>query len=222
MDETGREHFDSLVAMGGNVSFGTRSGLGILVMGGALVWVACVGDDPPLVPESTSGKLCGEYCSRVMTNCTADRAQYRSENECLAACQHLPEGTKDDVHSNSVGCRLRKAEEGGDSCSAAGAFSTICGEPCDGFCSIVSGNCGVALSPYTDEGSCIETCHGFVFDPGAGTGPKPDPSGPDTLNCRCYHSILSLDPPGRAVHCGHTGVTSAVCKPSGTHADAGH
>lgn len=182
-----------------------------------VVVVACVGDDP--APSSTTAgdvaALCEQYCDAVTQNCKDANSQYASFEECREMCAFMPAG-KEGVRENSIQCRLAQAKAAGskETCAASGPFGGgVCGTRCEGFCRGVVGNCGT--DPYPDEGTCIETCNTFTFDPNLPEGPSLPIDG-DTLNCRGVHLRLSLH--AKIPHCSHTARISDVCNDGG---DAG-
>jgi hypothetical protein len=175
---------------------------------------ACVDDDPGAVVVS-----CSSYCTEIAKKCGGDKEQYRSNDECLKACGFLELGTIKDGDVNSVGCRLRKAQNANtkDDCAAAGPFGGgVCGSRCASFCNMDSKHCstanGVTTPPFKGSSAdCNEACVKFAVDASEGESTKQQFDGKDTINCRQFHLILALsDAPG---HCPHTDINSATCKP---------
>ncbi len=111
-------------------------------------------------------------------------------------------------------CRLAQAKLAAtkEACIIAGPYGgDVCGRRCEAFCTAVENNCASLgpAAPYGSRATCIETCNGFRLDPLVGEGPDQPFKGQNTLNCRGFHMILSLD--DKATHCPHTGLVSATC-----------
>src|SRR5688572_6522410 len=91
------------------LSLSRRAACSCLFVGGlvllAVAPAACVDDDPGVVDVS-----CPSYCTEIAKKCGGDKEQYRSNDECIKACSFLELGTIQDGDVNSVGCRLRKAQ----------------------------------------------------------------------------------------------------------------
>lgn len=162
--------------------------------------------DPPSPGPALDAGLgpspsCERYCELVTANCTGDRAQYGSVDECLAFCAHVPlEETGrevDEKEAASVACRQYWADGPSRTspetyCLAAGPFGdNACGDRCTAFCGVVLSACppdGDHVA-YRSHPECATDCAGFSFvDSGAdGGGEGPDgPSEGDSLNCRLY------------------------------------
>lgn len=196
--------------------------LALLTATGGVVTVvgACVGDESQEPTSTTDANLCVSYCSEISKRCTGPSRQYRTDDECLAACGALPAGRTGDGQRNSVSCRLEQAKKAGSlsTCVEAGPFGGgVCGSRCEAFCAINAKNCTAERTdnkaPYGGEGDCIEECRAFAFDPAEGEGPDQAFDGGDTINCRSHHLILSLKDP--VPHCSHTTVVSVRCTKGG-------
>lgn len=88
----------------------------LVVFASALGLSACgeSGDDDDSAGPSD---LCNQYCDLVMANCQDANKLYESADECLSACETIPDTGEDGATSgNSIQCRIYHA---GD--SAAGA-----------------------------------------------------------------------------------------------------
>ena len=172
---------------------------------------ACVSDAPP------TGAPCGEYCERVTATRAGPLRAYDNAQQCRSACVLMPSGAAE--NENSVECRLRAAQSGGDqaTCSAASAFGgDACGSRCDAFCELVTRNCIEPLGnagPYRSKADCVEACGAMRYDPALGEGTAQPIDGDDTLNCRMLHLLLSLG--DRAGHCPHVAAESVTCRPRG-------
>lgn len=189
----------------GATSFGAGGSAGSGVGGNALAAT----EAPP--PETA----CEEYCRVVAESCVGTDEQYASPAACLAVCAELDPGPRGDAQGNTVQCRLGRARlaattgEPGDYCFSAGPGGAgICGDDCEGFCSVMTAKC-------TQMGSfeqCLSACDEV-----------PDLSGPptnvtynttqqsgDSVQCRLFHvTAASLDPIGHCVHAAGL----AVCSP---------
>lgn len=144
--------------------------------------------------------LCPTYCETVMRNCTAPFQVYTSVEVCLRACAVLPQGRPGTETGNSVACRLSHAEhieligEAGTQCPIAGPGGDgVCGDNCDGFCTLRQGICDAGL----DLRACDTEC-GALVDLGGYTTSQ-DSGG--SVQCRLYH--VSAATFGTAVHCPH-------------------
>ncbi len=144
--------------------------------------------------------LCARYCSEVMKNCSGDVQVYESLPVCLKVCQALPSGKNGERSGNSVNCRLSHAEQAGvlvgekaSECPAAGPGGNgVCGENCEGFCTLMAAICPANLSV-----ECGATCPS-IEDLGGYTSLQ---TSGKTLQCRLYHvSAATID---AVFHCPH-------------------
>src|SRR5690606_37491571 len=55
-------------------------------------------------------QLCREYCDVVMVNCTEDNAVYQTDEQCMAVCASLEQGSTLEPTGNTAACRLNRAE----------------------------------------------------------------------------------------------------------------
>ncbi len=174
--------------------------------------VGCAGDAPPAVSPDAPAQMqatldCTSYCTRVTANCTGANAQYDSVNTCMGTCAHLPMGALADTSGNTLGCRIyhagNAAMDPATHCVHAGpSGGGHCGNPCDGFCSIVTGACP---AQWPSPADCATTCATFAAMPAYSTAA----TGGNSLSCRIYHATnAAIDP---ATHCSHTTATSPVC-----------
>jgi hypothetical protein len=191
-----------------------RRGSGFLVAFGVLASIvvgACVSDDPGVKVD------CNAYCTVIAKACGGDNIQYRDTAECMKVCSLLPIGSATDGDTNSIACRLNKAQSAKtlSDCIAAGPFGGgVCGTRCAAYCTIAGKSCFSLPNPIFSgsEGTCNEACPSFHFDPNEGEGPKQDFWGENTLNCRSFHLILSTKSPDDAkTHCPHADIVSSVC-----------
>ena len=136
--------------------------------------------------------------------------QYFSASACLAACAVLPDGAASDTSGNTVGCRTYHAGAAASApavhCPHAGPGGAgVCGNDCDGFCSIALGVCTGPNQVFADLGQCQSACAGFPTTPAYSASV---PSG-DSFACRLYHlTAAALDP---ATHCSHIVEASPTC-----------
>lgn len=154
--------------------------------------------------------LCERYCDTVMANCTGDNPVYRSRTICDSVCATLPPGQPGDTSGNTVECRLHFAElaatlgEPTLNCPAAGPGGDgLCGENCEGFCTIALNAC--PNSPVS--GIQCDTICAKLPDPGGYTS---NMDTGNTIECRLYHaSAATFDPDN---HCKHVAGVGA-CLP---------
>ncbi len=184
-----------LTSNGGNGSGNGGSG------GGGMGGTSGAGGSPPL-------SLCEQYCNRVETSCVDAIRQYASRESCLAVCALLDPGEPGVVTGNTVRCRLNQAQfasstgEPGMYCFAAGPGGAgICGEDCEGYCTLMSAKC-TQLGTYSE---CLEDCEDVpdLSQPPENLRFNANIDEGDSLQCRLYHvSAATLDP---VLHCPHAG-----------------
>lgn len=149
---------------------------------------------------------CEKWCIRVTDACTADVAQFESENACIAFCEAsgIAPGTEGDASGNTIGCRNYHADfaYAGDAtakathCPHAGAFGGgVCGDEAETFCAIDLHVCNGANAAYASESACVTASGSWA--PGT-----PGDSAGDSLACREYHLGVATSNP--AAHCPHT------------------
>jgi len=172
---------------------------------------------PPRGPEPS----CTAYCGRVMDSCTADHAQYRSHDECLAMCALLPPGKGGETEGNTLACREYYAgtparTDAPSYCASAGPFGgRNCGDRCTAFCQLTLAACSpdAGKAPYRTYGDCQADCAEFAYEwADAGDAGGDDPYGPstgDTLNCRLFHLREAVADRAR---CADLAANSATCR----------
>lgn len=163
---------------------------------------------------SSASPSCEAYCNAVTNNCTGNNAQYGDLKTCLDVCAVIPEGSPNDMHVNSVQCRLKMAQsapaEPESFCTAAGPAAEFpggdnaCGSVCDGLCTLMTAFCtdheGEKLA-YETVQACYDDCArltdlgSFSLAPDSGSA-----SGP-AVQCRVYHASAASQL--ASVHCQH-------------------
>jgi hypothetical protein len=145
---------------------------------------------------------CDKYCALVQSHCKGEHAQYASEDDCLAFCEHVPPGDPSEP-KGTAGMYCREWYAGNPSlsdpekyCAAAGPFGGgICGDRCTAFCQIALSACApdggsAGAAPYPTLPKCKTECVEYTYREagvdGGGEGLDGPKSG-DTLNCRLYH-----------------------------------
>jgi len=158
----------------------------------------------PIVARAS--QLCLDYCGGVQASCTGKSAQYASQVACLAVCEQLPPGTAGATTGNSVQCRLGRAQlaattgEAANYCFSAGpGGGGVCGNDCDGYCTLMTAKCTQLGSLSQCRASC-SIVPDLSLPPTNLRYDASQQSG-DSLQCRLFHvSAASVDPVG---HCAH-------------------
>jgi hypothetical protein len=154
--------------------------------------------------------LCEQYCTAVMSNCTAAFAVYTSYETCLSVCAALPEGMPGDRSGNSVSCRLSAAliakDEVPHYCPVAGPGGNgVCGSNCEGLCELRAKVCN--QDGAKDRVACQNDCeqvqdlgnYSTALDVEQYSGPH--------VQCRLYHvSAAAVADPEK--HCTHANGTA--------------
>jgi len=150
--------------------------------------------------------LCQRFCKTVIEACGTSPdpgtlAVYDSQFVCELQCEAFEVGTPGDSSGNSVHCRLTHAELARDfpgerrsECPAAGPGGDgVCGENCEGYCSVMLAEC----ADYDSRETCLAACRDVPdlggFDISIVEG--------DSLQCRLYHLNAAAVSP--ANHCPH-------------------
>ena len=144
------------------------------------------------------------FVSRLTTQNSSEPgtlAVYDSTFVCEHQCEFFELGSPGDASGNSLHCRLTHAEfaltfpgERRSECPAAGPGGDgVCGENCEGYCSLMLGEC----SDYDSRETCLEACRGVPdlggFDISTVEG--------DSMQCRLYHLNAAAVAP--ETHCRH-------------------
>ncbi|MEY2929701.1 MAG: hypothetical protein RL033_450 [Pseudomonadota bacterium] len=188
--------------LGGGNSGGSAGATTVPAGGGAAGSVSM--DMDPVVLRAS--ELCLSYCDTIMAGCTDANAQYASPTACLLVCEKLPVGTPGATSGNSVECRNSKAAlalstgEGANYCFTAGpGGGGVCGQDCDGYCSVMMASCrefstvsqctaDCSIVPNLAQSSVVQT-----YNTSMQSG--------NTVQCRLFHVTAStLDP---VLHCPH-------------------
>jgi hypothetical protein len=133
---------------------------------------------------------CADYCSKIMSACTGDNAQFNSMDNCIASCAAYPVGTAADMAGNTLGCRSyhagAAATNAATHCAHAGPSGDgTCGDVCDGYCQLAQKFCTGANQVYTDLADCKATCATAMTD--VRFSVSPEPAGPEVA-CLVYHA----------------------------------
>lgn len=167
-----------------------------------------------LTLDSDAGSsLCQEYCNTVMQNCTGNVQVYVGRETCLSVCQLLPEGHPGDQRVNSVQCRLDQARLAGTipepaiHCAGAGPGGNgLCGDNCEGLCTILQGACTNEHQVFQSLSDCAEDCSAVpVVTASDGneyynTVAKEMSAG-NSRQCRLWHASVATQSPDP--HCTH-------------------
>ena len=184
----------------------------------ALVGAGCGDDDGGGDEDAGMGDdtgpgdapTCAEYCTTITANCTGDNAQYASMDACMAYCStnaSWDPGTRGDVDTNTLGCRLYHAGDpavmdAATHCPHAGpSGGDTCGRWCNNYCQLALDNCSPDNAIYADLAECNLACKGLD------TSGEPGATGGDTIQCRIYHlGVAGTDASSAMTHCPHGAV----------------
>jgi hypothetical protein len=173
------------------------------------------GIDAPMIDSPTDGTTpvldCAHYCATIMGACTNAVAQFSTLDQCTASCATWTPGALGQNSGNTLGCRLTHAmlamTDPTVHCVHAGpSGGGVCGQPCEGFCTLDLGVCLGGNAVYADATACASSCAGFNPSPAYSA----NVTGGNSLSCRIYHATAASVAPN--VHCPHTGVTSVTCQ----------
>jgi hypothetical protein len=152
---------------------------------------------------------CTAYCTTIMTNCTADNAQYVDMAACLGSCAGIPQDTA--TTGDTIGCHgyhaTAAATDATVHCFHAGPAGGmgVCGELCENFCHIAASACPGEFATNDD---CMTACGMWATTPQYSTGA----TGGDSYACRLYHlTVASSSAANAEVHCGHIVTSSVTC-----------
>lgn len=161
-------------------------------------------DADPVVQRASA--LCLDYCDTIMAGCTGTNAQYASPTACLLVCEKLPAGTPGSTSGNNVECRNSQAAlalstgESGNYCFTAGpGGGGVCGQDCDGYCSVMLATCRefATLSQCTADCSIVPNLAQSSVVQTYNTSMQAG----NTVQCRLFHVTAStIDP---VLHCPH-------------------
>jgi hypothetical protein len=144
---------------------------------------------------------CEHYCATVMQACSGPNAVYDSAFTCERQCEFFEVGSAGDETGNTLDCRVTNAEvalrfsgERQTACPAAGPGGDgVCGDNCEGYCTLMQAECG----EYDSRNACLDACRAV-----------PDLGGFDvsiiegnSVQCRLYHLNAALVSPLN--HCPH-------------------
>jgi hypothetical protein len=156
-----------------------------------------------------------------MSNCKGKYEQYRTFDQCVEVCKHLPEGASGDENVNSVQCRVRQAgfaeSEPFVYCKSAGPLGAgKCGSNCVAFCSLMQTTCtadstadNLELSYFGDSQACLSACGAIPMheaDPvqySSSTSASPSCFVGNNVYCRMYHVAAALEQDTPEEHCPH-------------------
>jgi len=158
---------------------------------------------------------CETYCTNALANCTGDNTLYPGMDECMTTCAVFPEGTPSDTAGNTAWCRTYHA---GDPAAmdpamhcprASASGGTVCGTPCEAYCSQMGANCGGEIAVFPSETDCMAACEAFPQD---GAFYAIDGN---SAQCRIYHASFPAAADG-PTHCSHAspngnGVCGTLC-----------
>jgi hypothetical protein len=204
-----------------------------------LALVAACGDDDATTPDAaatpdataTLTQDCATYCSNIATACTGANVQFGGSSaadqttHCMQTCSKFPVGAATDTSMNTLGCRLYhiqnitvRAGAPATHCAHAGpagaavSGAATCGDPCESFCTIEIGACGLkpasATGQYESQAACVTACAAFdkthAYTISAAAFPSTNPGG-DSLACRLYHATnAAISTAAATTHCPHT------------------
>jgi hypothetical protein len=149
--------------------------------------------------------LCQQYCTAVMSSCTAAFAVYTSYETCLSVCAALPQGKQGDRSGNSVSCRLSAAllakDEVPHYCPVAGPGGNgVCGSNCEALCELRAKVCGQYGSG--DVATCRSDCEQLQDLGNYSTALDVEQYGGPHVQCRLYH-VSAAAAADAEKHCPH-------------------
>lgn len=216
-----------------------RTLISILAVVGCFALAGCDDDNPATDAGAGSDAApvlnCANYCSKIMTNCTAGNTQYATMNHCLGSCAKMTLGAITDMTNNTVGCRSYHADNavrqgqtpethcphagpGGAAIAPTGPLPSTCGDACTSFCTLNIATCGSTEAPitgitprYQNVQACMTACGNFSKAKPYAVSPA-TPTG-DSLACRLYHLTNAAQQYASAspnlmmvdIHCSHAG-----------------
>lgn len=164
---------------------------------------------------------CESYCEQVTRVCKGKYEQYRTFDQCIQLCKRLPSGQDGDKDVNTVGCRMRQAEQAESEpfvyCKSAGPLGEgKCGSNCVSYCSLMQAECtaestagNLESSYYASSQDCLASCSALppVAD-GAVHYSTSETAMPtsfvgNTIFCRTYHVAAALEQDAPDEHCPH-------------------
>ena len=158
--------------------------------------------------DSGPGVTCAAYCMTIQPACSGANGQYISMQTCTSSCMNFPPGSAGDQSGNSLACRAYHAmlaqSDPVTHCVHAGpSGGGVCGNPCDGFCSLVATECP---TQYPSASACATTCASFAAAPAYTDNVQTG----NSLSCRIYAATLASTNP--SAHCADTASASATCQ----------
>ena len=164
--------------------------------------------------SSTADASCADYCTAIMANCSADRAQYADTTQCMNSCAGFTAGVSGTTSGNSVACRTYHAGAAQSDpvthCVHAGPGGAgVCGTDCEGFCTIAQKVCTDQNAQFASVQACTSMCASFKV----GNAYSIKETSGDSIACRLYHvTVASKDAANATTHCPHIVAASPVCK----------
>lgn len=208
----GKVVFDGQGAGGAGAATGTATGSGPGTGSGSTQSTGSLATTGGSMSTGSGASAeCAGYCEALQGSCIDELTQYPSVEICLSTCASYALGSAGDTAGNTVGCRAYHAAAAelapSVHCVHAGPYGgSVCGAPCESFCTLVLQACTGTDTVYIDQAACMKECQSFPdtggFDASMTTG--------DTLSCRLYHATLATGDDD--VHCPHVTAASATCQ----------
>lgn len=156
---------------------------------------------------------CDDYCSKNLTVCTDNHAQYLDDATCKSMCAKFNVGKSSDTSGDTLGCRAYHTGAAGGlipgstpdpntHCTHSGPYGgNQCGDTrCSDWCELALAQCGTVTGvPFTDTTSCMSVCTAAA--PLDVSIPELSPSAVGKMNCLEYHLEAAFTDP--TTHCKH-------------------
>ncbi len=165
---------------------------------------------------------CAAYCQTMAARCKNGLGHFNDQypggypDACAEACSHFVTGNAGESTGNSLACRLFGAclaEHDPDIyCTVAGPGGDgVCGDNCDGFCTLNLSICAGPLAQYASMTACQDDCAKLDFSDTYNTTVDNWSGTKNTFACRMYWLMRSVADPDE--NCQYTKLGGASIDP---------